>query len=241
MSTTANSPAPATVPVGPARLGPGTLTVLARLTPGDREATLAAARAAKAAGAIALLVPAGEDYRSLLRACREETGLPVAAEVTTAAAVADLSDAADVMLTRTDLVAGDLAAALAGAGLPVLLERGPGAGVDAWLAAAERLAPARVVLCETGAGGPVDLALVPALRGRSRWPVLVQPGDEGSEALALAAAAAGADGVVVEMDGHDHDRDAGRMSGLIADLGDVAGLHGRRLGGSRIRYVQTAW
>jgi mRNA-degrading endonuclease toxin of MazEF toxin-antitoxin module len=243
-ATTASRPA--TVAAGSARIGPGTLTVVARLDPGDEGAdsgaTVAAARAARAGGALALLVPAPADpagYPALLAACAHATGLPVIADAASADAVAAVAPAAAMLRVRTGQLDAAMTAALDAAGLPVLLERGPDADVTGWLEAAGRLGPDVVALCDRGEHGVVDLTLVPRVRAVSTLPVLVDatstdPAATG--ALARAATAAGADGVLVTTP-----EDEGGLAGLVADLSDVAGLHGRRVTGSRIRYVRGRW
>jgi 3-deoxy-7-phosphoheptulonate synthase len=217
------------------------MTVATRLPAG---ATAAEALAARAAGAHLLLVGGGPDEAAT---CAGAAGLPVAVPVARAADVGPAAAVADLLLVAGG-AAGDpaLLAAVARAGLPVLLERPPGAGVAAWLAVAERLAPCELVLCErgvapAGAGGPrlLDLTVVPAVRAAGGPPVIVDPTAAATDPAALAAlvraaAAAGADGVVVPAS-----RTPGAdLAALVADLRDVAGLHGRRMG-ARIRYVGT--
>jgi hypothetical protein len=236
------APRPATVAAGSARIGPGTLTVVARLDEGDAGATVAAARAARAGGALALLVPAPADagaYPALLTACADATGLPVIADAPDADAVAAVAPVAAMLRVRMDQLGGAMDAALDAAGLPVLLERGPGADVAGWLDAAGRLGPDVVALCDRGEHGVVDLTLVPRVRAMSALPVLVDATSTDAAAtgaLARAATAAGADGVLVATPA-----DEPGLAGLVGDLSDVAGLHGRRVTGSRIRYVRGRW
>ncbi|WP_433255657.1 chorismate mutase [Streptosporangium sp. CA-135522] len=99
-----------------------------------------------------------------------------------------------------------LVRAVARLGLPVLVQRGPAATLEEWLAIADYCVAEgndRVVLCESGsrthlAGVTVDLALMRAARERSGRPVLVDLGED--PALAAAAIAAGADGLLLAPD-----------------------------------------
>jgi 3-deoxy-7-phosphoheptulonate synthase len=239
----ANGLGRATVGIGRASVGPATMTVVARLPRPDGAADTAAARDARAAGAHLLLTSGNPPQ---VAACREATGLPVAAEVAAAAEVGPAAAAADLLLVPgTSMGDGALLAAVAAAGRPVLLERSPGAGVAAWLEAAGRLAPCELVLCERGVtpAGPdgptlLDLTVVPAVRAASGLPVIVDPTAVAADpdtlsALARAAAAAGADGVVVQAPAPE----PADLAALVAEVREVAGLHGRRLDGARIRYV----
>ncbi|GGS53774.1 hypothetical protein GCM10010156_10640 [Planobispora rosea] len=110
-----------------------------------------------------------------------------------------------------------LVRAVARLGLPVVVQRGPAATLEEWLAIADYCVAEgndQVVLCETGSrvragsgspGGPggsgeepgtiLDLALMRAAGERSGRPVLASLGDD--PALAAAAVAAGADGLLL--------------------------------------------
>ncbi|MEV4566557.1 chorismate mutase [Nonomuraea sp. NPDC049419] len=92
-----------------------------------------------------------------------------------------------------------LVRAAAGTGLPVVVERRPGASLEEWLGLADYCAvegDGRVILCE---GGRPDLGLVRAARAASERPVLVDV--TGGPELAAAAVAAGADGLVAGPEG----------------------------------------
>jgi 3-deoxy-7-phosphoheptulonate synthase len=235
---------PTTAVIGRAGVGPATLTVAARIGALDPAGAARAAAAARAAGAHLLLVGAGPTAPAVAGACRSAR-LPIAAEVATPAAVGPAAaGGADALLVPGRAMAdSELLDAVAGTGLPVLLERAPGAELGDWLAAAGRLDGRELVLCERGVapagpGGPtlLDLSQVPALRAASGLPVLVDPtattGDpEVLAALARAATAAGADGVVLPCPAP-----AG-LDAMVAEVREVAAVHGRRVDGARIRYV----
>ncbi|MFJ2029383.1 chorismate mutase [Streptosporangium sp. NPDC087985] len=94
-----------------------------------------------------------------------------------------------------------LVRAVARLGLPVVVQRGPAATLEEWLAIADYCVAEgndQVLLCESGsrthlAGVTLDLGLMRAARERSGRPVLVDLGED--PALAAAAIAAGADGL----------------------------------------------
>jgi len=96
---------------------------------------------------------------------------------------------------------------------PVLLKRGPAATLEEWLFAAEYVMAegnANVILCERGirtwsdhARNTFDISVVPAAKGLTHLPVMVDPSHAtGRRDLvipcALAGVAAGADGLLVE-------------------------------------------
>ncbi len=98
-------------------------------------------------------------------------------------------------------------------GKPVLLKRGPSATLEEWLFAAEYVlgeGNRSVILCERGirtwsdhARNTLDLSVVPAAKGLTHLPVMVDPSHAvGRRDLVLpcarAAVAAGADGLLVE-------------------------------------------
>ncbi|GII76876.1 hypothetical protein Sru01_18580 [Sphaerisporangium rufum] len=152
--------------------------------------------------------PAGADVRWLaprpgraaaeLAAARAGRDVPVLAEPATDADLPAVAAGADGVVVGAAW-ARDPArlAAAARLGLPVVLQRPPGADLAEWLELAARCAGAAgVALCEPGegtAGEPpaADLGLAAAARERSGLPVLAAPGTR----LAAATVAAGMDGL----------------------------------------------
>ncbi|MFC3981169.1 chorismate mutase [Streptosporangium jomthongense] len=116
-----------------------------------------------------------------------------------------------------------LVRAVARLGLPVLVQRGPAATLQEWLAIADYCVAEgndQVVLCESGsrthqADTTLDLALMRAARRTSGRPVLVGLGEDPS--LAAAAVAAGADGLLL---------DPGAPEQAALDAGEVARIVG---------------
>lgn len=104
-----------------------------------------------------------------------------------------------------------LVRAAAGTGLPVVVERRPGASLEEWLGLADYCAvegDGRVILCE---GGRPDLGLVRLARAASGRPVLVDV--TGDPELAAAAVAAGADGLVAGPEGRALAEEAATVAG----------------------------
>lgn len=104
--------------------------------------------------------------------------------------------------------------------MPVLLKRGLSATLDEWLLAAEYIMSEgnyQIILCERGirtfaqhTRNTLDLAAIPAVRGISHLPVIVDPSHGTGKnfmvtPLARAGVAVGADGIIVEVhDQPDH-------------------------------------
>lgn len=194
----------------------------------SEEQTLQAARHVKEAGAHLLRGGAfkprtspsdfqglGEQGLEILRAAREETGLPVVTEVMDARDIERVSACADILQVGSrNMQNYTLLKALGRAERPVLLKRGMSATLEEWLGAASYILAGgneRVILCERGirtfetaTRNTLDLSIVPAVKGRSPLPVIVDPSHGTGRAdlvrpMSLAAVAAGADGLLVEV------------------------------------------
>ena len=157
----------------------------------------------------------GYDALEILRAVREETGLPVVSELTSAEHAERLADAVDVVqVGARNMQNYGLLEIVGKLGKPVLLKRGLSSTLDELLMAADYVLKEgneQVILCERGIRTfetalrfTLDLGAVPWLKLHTHLPVIVDPshaaGDRRLVApLARAAAAVGADGIIVEV------------------------------------------
>ncbi|GAA3445810.1 chorismate mutase [Planomonospora venezuelensis] len=163
-------------------------------------------------------VPAAE----ALAGVRAQWAGPVLVEPFSSADLAEIAAGADGVVVGADWMQDfRLVRAVAGLGLPVLVQRGPAATLEEWLAIGDYCVAEgndQVVLCESGSrvraaagrtGGAaapparpadtvLDLALMREARERSGRPVMAWLGDD--PALAAAAVAAGADGLLLAPD-----------------------------------------
>ncbi|HET8631009.1 MAG TPA: 3-deoxy-7-phosphoheptulonate synthase [Thermomicrobiales bacterium] len=217
------------VRVGDVAIGNGTPVVIAGpCAVESREQTIAAARAARAGGALILRGGAfkprtspysfqglGEEGLEILAAAREATGLPVVTEVLEPEQVPLVAHYADMLQVGSRNMANfALLKRVGRADRPVLLKRGMSATVEEWLMAAEYILAEgnpNVVLCERGIRSfdpllrfTLDLNAVPLTKELSHLPVIVDPSHgTGRRSLvrqmSLAAVAAGADGLIIEM------------------------------------------
>jgi 3-deoxy-7-phosphoheptulonate synthase len=153
-----------------------------------------------------------------LQRVRAETGLGVVTEVLTPEDVDTVAEVADILqVGARNMQNTALLTRLGECDRPVLLKRGPSATLEEWLQAAAYIVAGgnpRVILCERGirtfddhSRFTLDLSVIPAVRERSLFPLLVDPSHatgrrEAVLPMARAALAAGADGILVEV--HDH-------------------------------------
>jgi 3-deoxy-7-phosphoheptulonate synthase len=215
--------------VGPARFGPGVVSVIAGPCAVESRAQyLEAARRVREAGAVMLrggawkprtspyafqgLGPPGLD---ILEEARAETGLPIVTEALDEESLERVASRADmIQIGSRNMHNFSLLRRVARSGLPILLKRGMSATVEDLLSSAEYLLAEgnpHVVLCERGirtfsthSRFTLDLGVVPILRERTHLPVVVDPSHASGErgrvpSLSLAAVAAGADGLMVEV------------------------------------------
>ncbi len=152
---------------------------------------------------------------AIMRTVGRETGLPVVTEVTDPRVVGLVAEHADMLqIGARNMQNFVLLKEAALAGRPVLLKRGPAAGVEEWLMAAEYLLAGgntAVVLCERGirtfetaTRNTLDLAAVPLVKHLSHLPVIADPSHGTGNwrlvgPMAKAAVAAGADGLMLEI------------------------------------------
>ena len=225
------------VRVGGLRIGLDFVLIAGPCSVEDEAQTLLVARLVKAAGAQILRGGAfkprlspydfqglGEDGLKILKAARDETGLPVVTEVMDARHLDLVQGYADILqIGSRNMQNYSLLKELGRAAKPVLLKRGMNATLEEWLNAAEYVLSggnANVILCERGirtfetyTRNTLDLSSVPAVKETSHLPVVVDPSHATGRAslvrpMSLAAVAAGADGIMVEV----HPRPAQALS-----------------------------
>jgi 3-deoxy-7-phosphoheptulonate synthase len=197
----------------------------------SEEQTLRIARLVKSAGAHMLRGGAfkprlspydfqglGDEGLRILKAAKQETGLPVVTEVMDARHIEKVSDCADVLQVGSrNMQNFTLLKELGLVDRPILLKRGMNATLEDWLNAAEYILSGgngRVILCERGirtfetyTRNTLDLSIVPAAKEVCHLPVIVDPSHGTGRAslvhpMCLAAAAAGADGLLIEVHSH---------------------------------------
>jgi 3-deoxy-7-phosphoheptulonate synthase len=194
----------------------------------SEEQILAAARAVRDAGAVALRGGAfkprsspyafqglGQKGLELLALAREETGLAIVTEAMDdegAHLVAEYADC--IQIGARNMQNYSLLRSVGRIGKPVLLKRGLAATINDLLLSAEYILAegnSEVILCERGvrsfdpaARNMFDLTAVPIVHKLSHLPIIADPSHgtglrEKVTPMARAAVAAGADGVMVEV------------------------------------------
>lgn len=217
------------VEVGEARIGDGSLTIVAGpCAVESREQLLTAARAVAAAGADILRGDAfkprtspytfaglGKSGLDILAEARAETGLPFVAEVLDPRDVDLVASYADMLRIGTRNMSNQaLLREVGRQPRPVQLKRGRAATVEEWIDAAEHIhseGNTGIVLVERGIRGfdggsrnTLDLTAVPLAKALSHLPVMVDPSHASGRRdlvppLARAAVAAGADGLLIDV------------------------------------------
>ncbi|MBR6106679.1 MAG: 3-deoxy-7-phosphoheptulonate synthase [Oscillospiraceae bacterium] len=232
-------PEPTVISAGGAQIGGGSLTLMAGpCSVESEEQIVSIAKAVKASGASVLRGGAfkprtspysfqgmGEEGIALLKTAREETGLPIAAEIADSAQLPLFADVDIIQVGARNMQNFALLKELGTQEKPVMLMRGHCAGYEEWLMSAEYIMAGgnhNVILCEGGvrsiepeARYLLDLSAIPILRRLTHLPVLVDPSHAVSRAwlvpeIAPAAVAAGADGLSVEV---HHDPEHAVMDG----------------------------
>ncbi|HEX7025144.1 MAG TPA: 3-deoxy-7-phosphoheptulonate synthase [Gemmatimonadales bacterium] len=194
----------------------------------SEEQIFATARAVQAAGAGALRAGAfkprtspyafqglGRAGLDLLAAVRKETGLLIVTEAMDEEGMEAVAAVADVVQIGARNMQNYALLKRAGrAGKPVLLKRGPAAGLSDLLLSAEYVLSEGnpdVILCERGIRGAdastrnlLDLNAIPAVKSLSHLPIMADPSHGTGRralvpAMARAAVAAGADGLLIEV------------------------------------------
>ncbi len=215
--------------VGDVVIGGGQTVVMAGPCAVESEEQLmATARAVKAAGAHVLRGGAFKPRTSpytfrgleekglrILKAAREETGLPIVTEVMAVRDVELVARYADILQIGARNVQNFFLLEEVGrVGKPVLLKRGFASTVQDWLLSAEYIISKgnrEVILCERGirtfetaTRNTMDLSAIPLAKRLCHLPVISDPSHGTGkwylvEPMAMASIAAGADGLMLEV------------------------------------------
>ena len=151
----------------------------------------------------------------ILKKAREETGLPIVTEVIDTRDVPWVAEYADVLqIGARNMQNFSLLKEVGKTQKPILLKRGMNSTIEEWLNCAEYILDGGnpdVILCERGirtfetyTRNTLDISAVPALKGLTHLPVVIDPSHASGlvsliPSLSLAAVASGADGVMVEV------------------------------------------
>jgi 3-deoxy-7-phosphoheptulonate synthase len=188
----------------------------------------------------------------MLKEASIATGLPVITEVIDHREVPLVSEYADILQIGTRNMTNYILLEEVGkTKKPVMLKRGMSAKIEEWLLAADYILMGgnhQVMLCERGIRTyetftrfTLDINAVPAVKGLSHLPVIVDPSHGTGKVelvapIARAAVAAGADGVMVEI--HPHPERALKdgyqslrpkeFKQLVEDLRNLAQAVGRK-------------
>ncbi len=151
----------------------------------------------------------------ILKAAREETGLPIVTEIMSPYMVEEFERDVDIIqVGARNMQNFDLLKELGKCSKPILLKRGLSSTIEEWLMSAEYILAGgnqNVILCERGirtfetyTRNTLDLSAIPAVKKLSHLPVIVDPSHSAGmswmvEPLSMAAMAVGADGLIVEV------------------------------------------
>jgi 3-deoxy-7-phosphoheptulonate synthase len=222
-------PEPTIVDVGGAKIGDGSLAIIAGpCSIENAKQAFAVAEAVKKSGAQFFRGGAfkprtspysfsglGKDALKILAEIREQFGLKIVTEGLDEATVDLVEKYADmIQIGSRNMQNFTLLRRVGRSKLPVLLKRGMAATLEEWLLAAEYVMSEgnyQIVLCERGvrtfaqhSRNTLDLAAVPAVRRISHLPVIVDAAHGTGRnylvaPLARAGVAVGADGLMVEV------------------------------------------
>lgn len=195
----------------------------------------------------------GKEGLEMLRDVGRATGLPVVTEAMDPADVDPMLPYVDcIQIGARSMQNFPLLRSAGASGKPVLLKRGPSAGIGEFVNAAEYVllqGNPNVVLCERGiktfetsTRNTLDLNAVPVLKSKTHLPVIVDPSHgtgriDAVIPMARAAVAAGADGLLVEVhpdpehalsDG-DQSLTPAQFRQLVEEIRPVAKAVGRRV------------
>ncbi len=195
----------------------------------------------------------GEEGLGYLAEAREQTGMPVVAEIMANSQIEVMTRYVDVLqVGARNMQNFNLLRAIGETRTPVLLKRGLSATVEELLMSAEYILSGgntRVMLCERGirtfetaTRNTTDINAIPVLKSLTHLPVFLDPSHSTGHAafvasIAKAAVAAGADGLIIEVHQDPaHALSDGKQSltpetfaRLVSQVRAVAEAVGRRL------------
>ncbi len=151
----------------------------------------------------------------ILKAVKEETGLPVITELMDIRELENLYDVADIIqIGSRNMQNFNLLTELGKQDKPVMLKRGISATIGEWIGAAEYIAiegNKKIIMCERGirtyndyTRNTLDLAAVPIIQKETGLPVIVDPSHGTGirylvKPMSIASMALGAEGIMVEV------------------------------------------
>jgi len=157
----------------------------------------------------------GEEGLEYLAEAREQTGMPIVAEVMSVAQVELMTQYVDVLqIGARNMQNFSLLRAIGETRVPILLKRGMSATIEELLMASEYILAGgnpRVMLCERGirtfetaTRNTTDINAIPVLKSLTHLPVILDPShstglSEYVGPVAKAGVAAGADGLIIEV------------------------------------------
>lgn len=156
-----------------------------------------------------------EEGLEILKAVKEETGMPVITELMDARELDKLYEVADIIqIGSRNMQNFSLLTEVGKQDKPVMLKRGLSSTISEWIGAAEYIAIGgnqKIIMCERGirtyndyTRNTLDLAAVPIIQKETGLPVVVDPSHATGirylvKPMSIASLAAGADGIMVEV------------------------------------------
>ena len=207
----------------------------------------------------------GEEGLEYLAEAREQTGLPIVAEIMSQVQLDLMVKYVDVLqVGARNMQNFNLLRAIGETRTSVLLKRGLSATIEELLMSAEYILAGgnkQVMLCERGirtfetaTRNTTDINAIPVLKHLTHLPVILDPSHATGHAdyvaaIARAAIAAGADGLIVEVHPDpEHAASDGKQSlrpekfaEMVKQVGQIAQIMGRRLASVQGAYTTHGW
>jgi 3-deoxy-7-phosphoheptulonate synthase len=207
----------------------------------------------------------GEEGLEYLAEAREQTGLPIVAEIMSQVQLEVMVKYVDVLqIGARNMQNFNLLRAVGETRTSVLLKRGLSATIEELLMSAEYVLSGgnkQVMLCERGirtfetaTRNTTDINAIPVLKNLTHLPVILDPSHATGHAdyvaaIARAAIAAGADGLIVEVHPDPaHATSDGKQSlkpeafaKMVKQVGQIAQIMDRRLASVHGAYTPQGW